>query len=131
MQHAQDLSARAAAAVEATRNLIALEAADAFLRWEQAAEQVRQARAAAEEGDKLADELGKDFAAGLKVKIDEVLTARVLAAQARSQYNEYLYRQVVVLADLERITAGGFCAGLVAPAEASPTPLPMPRAVEK
>ena len=39
--------------------------------------------------------------------------SRVLAAQARSQYNEYLYRQIVALADLERITGGAFCARLV------------------
>jgi outer membrane protein TolC len=116
VKHAQSLSARAEAMIEATRNLIALEAADAFLRWEEASQQARQARKAADAGDKLANDLSKDFAAGLKVKVEEVVSARVLAAEARSQYNEFIYRQVLALADLERVTAGGFCAGLVEPA---------------
>jgi outer membrane protein TolC len=115
VKHAQDLSARAEAALEAARKLVALEAADAFLRWEEAERQARQARKAAELGEKLADDLGRDFRAGLKVKVEEVVSARVLAAEARSQYNEYLYRQIVALADLERVTAGGFRAGLVEP----------------
>ena len=113
IKHARSLQARAEAVVETTRNLIALEAEDAFLRWEEASAETRQAREAAEAGDKLADELNKDFTAGLKVRIDEVITARVLASQARSQYNEFLYKQIVALADLERVTAGGFRAGLV------------------
>ena len=49
------------------------------------------------------------------------MTARVLAAQSRAQYNEYLYHKILALADLERITAGGFCARLVE------VPLPTPR----
>ena len=44
--------------------------------------------------------------------------AHVLASQARSQYNEFLYNEILALADLERSTAGGFCAGLVKPAAA-------------
>jgi hypothetical protein len=36
-----------------------------------------------------------------------------LASQARAQYNEYLYREIVALADVERATAGGFTAGLM------------------
>jgi len=44
--------------------------------------------------------------------VEDVVTAQVMASQARSQYNEFLYRQILTLADLERITAGGFCAGL-------------------
>ena len=115
VKHAQDLSARAEAVLEATRKLVALEAADAFLRWEEAEQQARQARKAAEVGEKLADDLSKDFRAGLKVKVEEVVGARVLAAEARSQYNEYLYRRIIALADLERVTAGGFRAGVTEP----------------
>jgi outer membrane protein TolC len=124
VQHAQSLSARAAALLETTRNLVALEAEDAFLRWQEATEQVQQARQAADEGDKLADELSKDLAAALKVKIEDVLTSRVLAAQARSQYQEYVYRQIIALADLERITAGGFCAGLLQATALTPVTVP-------
>ena len=125
MKHALSLSARAASTAETTRNLIALEAEDAFLRWEETSTQTKQAREAAEAGEKAAEDLRKDFAAGLKVRVEEVVTARVLASQARSEYNEYLYKQLVALADLERITAGGFCAGLDE-LVAAPTPEKIP-----
>jgi hypothetical protein len=49
----------------------------------------------------------------LKVKVEDVVTSRVLASQARSEYNEFLFKQIIALADLERATAGGFNAGLV------------------
>ena len=101
--------------LEESRNLIGLEAENAFLRWEEASLQVSQAREAAAAGDKLAEGLNTDFVSGLKVRIEDVVNARVLASQARSEYNEYLYRQILALAELERVTAGGFCAGLSGP----------------
>jgi outer membrane protein TolC len=113
VKHAEDLKARAEAVVEVTRNLISLEAEDAFLRWEEAAQAARQAREAADTGDKLASDLSKQLAAALKVKVEEVVNAHVLAAQARSQYNEFLYREILAVAELERVTAGGFKAELV------------------
>jgi outer membrane protein TolC len=112
IRHASSLYARAQAVTEVTRNLIALEAEDAYLRWEEAALQVPKAREATQQGDKMADDLNKDFTSGLKARVEDVITARVTASQAQSQYNEFLYRQLLALADLERITAGGFCAGL-------------------
>jgi outer membrane protein TolC len=121
-RHALSLSGRAQAVVEVVRNLITLEVEDAFLRWEEAATEARQAREAAEAGDQLAADLNRDFTAGLKVKVEDVVNAQVLASQARSQYNEYLYRQILALADLERVSAGAFSAGLVdtaAPAKAA------------
>jgi outer membrane protein TolC len=139
VQHAQSLKARAETVVETTRNLIALEAEDAFLRWEEESRQARQAREAADAGEKLAGDLRKDFTSGQKVKVEDVVTAQVLASQARSQYNESLYRQILALADLERVTAGGFCAGLVelvgparaekkvSPGDAAPQEAPQPR----
>jgi outer membrane protein TolC len=114
VKHAQSLQARAQTVLETTRNLIALEAEDAFLRWEEESRKASQAREATSAGDKLADDLRKDFTSGQKVRVEDVVTAQVMASQARSQYNEFLYRQILTLADLERITAGGFCAGLVA-----------------
>ncbi len=129
IQHAQELHARAVAMANTARNLIALEAEDAYLRWEEAAEQADRAREAADAGDKLAEGLNRDFIAQLKVRMDDVINARVLASQARSQYNEYVYREILALADLERITAGGFCASLVKP-NARRTP-PAPDAGDK
>jgi outer membrane protein TolC len=122
VQVARSYHARAGAVVETTRNLISLEAEDAFLRWEQASLQAPQAREAADVADRLAEDLSKDMAAGLRVRPDEVMTARVLAATARAQYNEVLYHAVLALADLERITAGGFCARLIDAPVSRPAP---------
>jgi outer membrane protein TolC len=119
-KQAQTLHARAVDLVQVTHNLIVLEAKDAFLRWQEAAQQVPAARDAADTGDQLANSQTKDFIASLKVRVDEVINARVLASQARAQYNEYLYKQILALADLERVTAGGFCAGLVEATAAAP-----------
>ncbi len=113
VKHAEALRIRAESAAESTRNLIGLEVDDAYLRWEEASEQARKAKEAADEGDKMAESLRKNFTAGLKVKVEEVVTSRVLASQARSEYNEFLFKQIIALADLERVSAGGFNAGLV------------------
>ena len=113
MKHAESLHGRAAAMVEATRNLIVLETEDAFLRWEEAKGEADKARDAADTGDKLAESLRRSRIGGQKVTIEALVNAYVLASQARSQYNEYLYREILALVDLERATAGGFCAGLV------------------
>src|SRR5205085_10973004 len=48
VQHAQSLHARAEAVALVTRNLIALEAEDAFLRWQAAADEVAETRVAAD-----------------------------------------------------------------------------------
>lgn len=131
VRHAESLRNRATAAAEGTRNLVALEAEDAFLQWEQAALQAAEAKAAADEAEKTAEDLTRDFTGGAKVRVEDVTTARVLAAQTRSQANEFTFRQIVALANLERITGGAFCAGLagarpatVAPAPGSPPTLP-------
>jgi outer membrane protein TolC len=121
VQHARDLNARAAAVAEVTRNLVALEAEDAFLHWQEAAQAVPLAKQAAESGDQMANDLTKDFIARLKVKVEDVVNARVLASQARSQYNEFLYKEILALAELERVTAGGFSAGLVELSSSRPT----------
>jgi outer membrane protein TolC len=120
VKRAQSYSARAQAVTETTANLIALEAEDAFLRWEEASRQLAKAREAADTGDTLADDLSKDFAAGAKIKVEDLISARLLAAQARAQYNEYLYRQAVALADLERVTGGAFTCRLVEATAAQP-----------
>jgi hypothetical protein len=125
VHHACDLNVRAVDVVAATRNLITLEAEDAFLRWQEAALSVVQAREAADTGDQLASDLTKQFTSRLRTRVEDVVNARVLASQARSQYNEFLYREIIALADLERITAGGFCARL---AETAADPATQPTA---
>jgi outer membrane protein TolC len=112
VRHADSLAARAEAAAAANRGLIALEADDAFLRWEQASRQAAAAHIAADSGDLLADDLEAGFRARHKVRVEDVINALALAAQARSQYQEYLYGEILALADLERVTGGAFHAGL-------------------
>ena len=126
MTHARALCARADAVGEKTRNLIALEAEDAYYRWEEAATRIAQTREAAEKGSKLADSTRKDYTGGQNIKVEDVLTNEVLSAQARSQYVDALHRQVLALAALERITAGGFSAGLMPQAPGTTQPAPTP-----
>lgn len=114
-QRAEDLSARADSVVEKTRGLITLEAQDAFLKWQQNSNNAAKARDAADKGDKLAERIREDFKSlGEAVDYKEVLEAVVLASQARAQYNEAKFKVIVALAALERITGGGFHAGLAA-----------------
>ena len=62
---------------------------------------------AANDGEKMAESLRKSFTAGLKVKVEDVVTSRVLASQARSEYNEFLFKQIIALARTpERASAG-------------------------
>jgi outer membrane protein TolC len=110
--HARDLSARATAVVDKTRNLIALEAEDKYYKWEEASRKVSQSQTAAQSGSRLAKNTRSDFRAGLNVRIEDILTSEALAAQAGAAHNEALYELVVALADLQRVTAGGFDPGL-------------------
>ena len=103
------VSARATAVVEKTRNLIALEAEDVYLRWQEALRQVTQSRETTEAAARLAKNTREDFRGDQRVKIEDVLTNEVLASQARSTYNEARFHLAIALAALERVTAGGFC----------------------
>lgn len=120
VENARALNARAVAVEAKTRNLIALSAEDAYYRWEEASRKAERAKKAAEAGDKLASGFNQDFTGGLKVKVEDVINAHVLASQARSQYNEFLFQEILALADLERVTAGAFCAGLARPMQPAP-----------
>jgi outer membrane protein TolC len=112
-ERARDYSARAAAMVDKTRNLIILEAEDAFLKWKEASAKVGKAREAAANADQLYERTREDFKGlGEAVEYKEVLEAAVLAGTAGAQYNEAKYKLILALAGLERITGGGFRAGL-------------------
>jgi outer membrane protein TolC len=116
MERARDLYARAQAVVDKTRNLIALEAEDTYLKWKEASAKVAATREASEKGAKLAEDTRRDFGAEQKVKAEDVLTNEVLASQAQAQYNEARYQLILALAALQRITAVGVNAGLAGPA---------------
>jgi outer membrane protein TolC len=112
VDRAHDLGARADAVVTKTHNLIALEAADAYLKWEEADRKIPQTKDAADAGARLSENIRKDYIAGQRVKIDEILTIEVVAGQAQASYNEALYQQLIALAGLQRVTAGGYNPGL-------------------
>jgi hypothetical protein len=63
-------------------------------------------------GTRLGTELHEEFRGSLKRLIDAIVPESLLAAQARTDYNEALFRQAIALAALERVTGGAFCAGL-------------------
>ena len=107
---AQALQGRAEEVVVKTRNLIALEVEDAYQRWLEKSAQVTEhgealglARQSAELGPQAGNAEGATLA--------EVLLGRTLVTQTQAEYNEAVYQSLLVLADLERITAGGFCPG--------------------
>jgi outer membrane protein TolC len=116
VKRAEAFHDRAVAVVAKTRDLIALQVEDAFRRWQEAAGEAARAREAATTGARLSDGLRRDYITGQNVKVEELINAYVLESQAQSQYNEFLFNEIVALADLERVTAGGFCAGLAGPA---------------
>lgn len=114
VQHARSLSERAAALAEKTRELVALEAENTWLRWHEAKQKLVPARRATETAERLAENLRQDFTSQQKVRVEDVINAQVQASTARAQLNQFLYDQIVALADLERVTGGAFCAGLAA-----------------
>jgi outer membrane protein TolC len=115
MELARAYSARQAAVADKARNLIGLEADDTFRRWHEATRKLSQTRDAADKAARLAEDQRNAYAAQQRVKAEDVVNAEVLGAMARAQFNETLYQQILALAALERVTAGGFTAGLAAP----------------
>jgi outer membrane protein TolC len=111
-------SARADAVVEKTRNLIVLDAEDAYLKWKESERRRVSMRDAADLADRMADEARAitlridDPKTPPAVKYDEALTAIAVAGQLRIQALDGLFKYDLALANLERATNGGFCAGL-------------------
>ncbi len=96
---------RSQAAAEQAKSLLGLEAENAYFRWVQAVKNVEVSRAAAKAGRALIDRLHE--AAGGAPSKEDTIIAEVSSTQAFAAFNEALYDQIVALADLERITAGG------------------------
>jgi outer membrane protein TolC len=109
-QRARDLSARAASVVDKTRNLITLEVEDSFLKWREAAQQVKALEGTFAKAESVLKVTQKRFDVG-KVSGEEYIRAKTLESQVRAEYNEALYNHALALAALERITAGGFRIG--------------------
>jgi hypothetical protein len=112
VSQARELQCRAEEVVEKTRKLIILEADDAYQRWAAAAQQLGPFREAGDQAETLGGKLEKDVKAGaVESTVEDLFNIRVLARQNQLEYNTALFNYLLALADLERITAGGFCAG--------------------
>ncbi len=117
VEQAQAYSARAAAVADKTRGLVALEAEQAFLRWDEAAKKLERYEKAARRARKVFNDQFKQFTpTETKVGLDPLLNNAILSTQLEAQVNQVRHELVLALAALERATAGGFKAGLeVAP----------------
>lgn len=124
VETAHDLSIQAAAVAQKTRNLALLEAEEAYYQWDEWSRKLVLLGEAKMVGTRLGGELHQEFRGSLKRLIDAILPESLLAAQARSDYNEALFRHAIALAALERVTAGAFHAGLLqelAPSKPQPS----------
>jgi outer membrane protein TolC len=112
VERASDFSARASAVVDKTRGLVALDAEDAFFKYEDALRKLPDAKDGADAATRLAKNTRDDFRAGQKVRIEDILTNEVLSAQSSGDYNDVLFQYAISLAGLQRVTAGGVDVGL-------------------
>jgi outer membrane protein TolC len=116
MDRARDLSARAGAVVEKTRNLIALELDDSFLKWQEASLKVQVLTGTFKKAADVLKTTDAKFQSG-KVSGEDIIRAKTLESQVQAEYNDALFNQALALAALERITAGAFRMARVRDAE--------------
>ena len=112
VERATFLSQRADAVLVKTKGLVVLEARNGYIRWQEANERVVLLKEASEKASKVASDRERVRHA----LPDEMLKVANMERLAYSQgelirlitsYNEVHYQQVVALAAIERITAGG------------------------
>jgi outer membrane protein TolC len=115
MQRARDLSARASAVVDKTRNLIVLETEAGYLKWREAFENVTRFRASQDRAANVAEYTAQRRFEG-KASTEDMLRAFALLQEVRAGYNEARFLYALALAGLERITAGGFVPRFRSPA---------------
>jgi outer membrane protein TolC len=96
---------RATEAARQARSLIGLEAEVGYTRWVEATRKVEKSRIASKAGRELLDRLRQ--AAGGKQTKEDLLINEISATRAIASMNEALYDQIIAIANLERITAGG------------------------
>jgi outer membrane protein TolC len=113
VEQARIYSARTASVADKTRNLITLEAEQAYYRWLEASQKEPKFRQSADEALKVFKGLHGQFDPRIeRIRLDELINSSILYSQFRIQANQAHYQQLLALAALERVTAGGFCAGL-------------------
>jgi outer membrane protein TolC len=120
IEQAEAYSARAAAVADKTRNLVALDVEQAYLRWQEASGQLPDLEKAAEDSRGAFDQLKEAFSqAGTRTTVSEWLSYGMLRTDLLVEVNRMRFRLLASLANLERATAGAFCPGLV------PAPAPV------
>jgi hypothetical protein len=105
---------RAEAVSEKTRNLIGLEAADAYLRWKQFDESAPKLDKAATGLEEYSNDLSKNKFNPDKVGypgVDDLINAGLRTTLIRVDANLANFRRLTALANLERVSGGGFDAG--------------------
>jgi outer membrane protein TolC len=121
VEQAKDLSGRAVAAADKARNLVTLDAEEAYFKWLQASRQVAEYEAAAKTAKEVARLASDEFTPVVKPgerdrpNLEDLLNTRVRSVQLRLQVNLARYELLLALANLERVTAGGLCPGFDAP----------------
>jgi outer membrane protein TolC len=122
MEQASDYRNRAEAVAEKTRNLITLEAENAYYRWKETKVKAEQLQKAVEDAEKYSEFVSKQFSVAAEAKfvprdptkfppdprVPDVLNAEAVTLRMRVDANRAYWEYLLVLADLERITAGGF-----------------------
>jgi hypothetical protein len=96
---------RAEAAAQQARSLVGLEAEIGYARYVEASKKVDVFKFAAAQSKEMIERQRE--AAGGNLTKEGILTTEVSVAQTFANYNQALYDQLVALANLERITAGG------------------------
>ncbi len=91
--------------IEKTRNLLTLEAENGFQNYRKASTNVKSTRDAVKTGKTMIDRIRE--AAGTKLDETVMLTSEGLVTMTNAKFNDTLIDQIIALANLERITAGG------------------------
>jgi outer membrane protein TolC len=113
IEQAEAWQGRAGSVVERTKALIALETDQAYLRWVDASKRLNGYRRAYQAAQARVEEIRPDVEGGeLTSGVPRLLEAGNIASQMRVEMNKARYEMLVGLAQLERVTAGGFCAKL-------------------
>ncbi|MGL4555585.1 MAG: TolC family protein [Gemmataceae bacterium] len=115
---AEAWASRAGTLVERTRGLIALETEQAFLRWVDATKRLAGYREAFQTAHKRVREYRRIAEANEGLDVPSILSSGAIASQMRADLNKARYEALLALAQIERVTAGGFCARLDGAADA-------------
>ena len=106
-QKAWELVCRSQAVLDKTRNLVTLEAEDAFVEYSSAGTAMVYAKRLSDAGTKskmILEEAGAKVSSAASLR--EMLEAQEEAAKGKAAYNEAVFKRIAALANIERITAG-------------------------